>query len=172
MSQSSEARAIVACACNEHKNSDLRADNKDIIAAFDERLEELKATNRNLRLRIHNLERHNQYFERCESSWCNPSSDPVEFSKLPQGDRAKVERIAELEASLQFAQLERDNRTAAYEVGVKRIGELRRDKDLLDWLQERVVDTIYLDDGQIIDVRGGDLRKAIVAKREALAGKG
>jgi hypothetical protein len=33
----------------------------------------------------------------------------------------------------------------------------------LDWLQERVVDTIYLDGGKIIDVRGGDLRTAIDA---------
>lgn len=31
----------------------------------------------------------------------------------------------------------------------------------LDWLQERVVDTIYLDDGKIIDVRGNNLREAI-----------
>jgi len=35
----------------------------------------------------------------------------------------KDERIAELEQSLKFAQLERDNRTSAYEVGVKIIGE-------------------------------------------------
>jgi hypothetical protein len=27
---------------------------------------------RELRLRIHNTERHNQFFERCESQWCNP----------------------------------------------------------------------------------------------------
>lgn len=35
------------------------------------------------------------------------------------------------------------------------------DTALLDWLQERIVDTIYLDDGTIIDVRGEDLRKAV-----------
>jgi hypothetical protein len=35
------------------------------------------------------------------------------------------------------------------------------DSRRLDWLQEQLVDTIYLDDGRIVDVRGGDLRKAI-----------
>lgn len=35
------------------------------------------------------------------------------------------------------------------------------DKARLDWLQDRIVDTIYLDDGKIIDVRGNNLRKAI-----------
>ena len=29
----------------------------------------------NLRKRIHMLEKHNQWFERCESAWCNPSND-------------------------------------------------------------------------------------------------
>lgn len=28
-----------------------------------------------LRKLIHHLERHNQWFERCESGWCNPSDD-------------------------------------------------------------------------------------------------
>ncbi len=35
------------------------------------------------------------------------------------------------------------------------------DKEMLDWLQERVVDTIYLHDGKIMDVRGGNVREAI-----------
>lgn len=35
------------------------------------------------------------------------------------------------------------------------------DTELLDWMQEQIVDTIYLDDGRIIDVHGGDLRAAI-----------
>jgi hypothetical protein len=39
-----------------------------------------------------------------------------------------------------------------------------KDAELLDFLQGRVVDTIYLDDGQIIDVKGGDVRAAIAAK--------
>ena len=30
---------------------------------------------RGLRRRIHQLEKHNQHFERCESSWCHPSDD-------------------------------------------------------------------------------------------------
>lgn len=29
----------------------------------------------NLRKKIHLTERHNQWFERCESAWCNPSAD-------------------------------------------------------------------------------------------------
>lgn len=35
------------------------------------------------------------------------------------------------------------------------------DQRFLSWLQSRIVDTIYLDDGTIIDVAGGDLRGAI-----------
>lgn len=31
----------------------------------------------------------------------------------------------------------------------------------IEWLQEQIVDVIYLDDGRIIDVRGLDIRKAI-----------
>ena len=46
---------------------------------------------------------------------------------------------------------------------------MRSDREILDWLQEQIVDTIYLDDGQIIDVRGGDLRKAIAVRLPAKA---
>ncbi len=35
------------------------------------------------------------------------------------------------------------------------------DKARLDLLQNEIVDTIYMDDGRIIDVRGLDVRKAI-----------
>jgi hypothetical protein len=31
--------------------------------------------NRSLRYRLHRVETHNQWFERCESAWCNPSFD-------------------------------------------------------------------------------------------------
>lgn len=31
--------------------------------------------NDGLRRRIHIIEHHNQWFERCESGWCNPSAD-------------------------------------------------------------------------------------------------
>lgn len=41
----------------------------------------------------------------------------------------------------------------------------RADRARIDWLQGRVVDTIYLDDGKIVDVRGGDLRKALDAAK-------
>lgn len=46
-----------------------------------------------------------------------------------------------------------------------------RDKARLDWLQGRIVDTIYLDDGKIVDVRGLDLRKAIDAAAVRWPGK-
>lgn len=36
------------------------------------------------------------------------------------------------------------------------------DTDILDWLQDEQVDTIYLDDGRIIDVKSGDLRAEIL----------
>ncbi len=42
----SEAHQIVSSVCREYRNSDLRADNKDIIAAFDSRIEELKKSAR------------------------------------------------------------------------------------------------------------------------------
>jgi hypothetical protein len=35
------------------------------------------------------------------------------------------------------------------------------DTQRLDWLQEQIVDTIYLDDGTLIDVRGLSVREAI-----------
>src|SRR5262249_2937656 len=40
------------------------------------------------------------------------------------------------------------------------------DGQMIDWLQQEIVDTIYLDDGRIIDVRGGSLRDSI---REAMS---
>lgn len=42
---------------------------------------------------------------------------------------------------------------------------LQADADRLDWLQDRIVDTIYLDDGTIIDVRGDDIRSALDTAR-------
>lgn len=41
------------------------------------------------------------------------------------------------------------------------MGSARTDRRRLDWLQSRIVDTIYLDDGKIIDVRGNCVRDAI-----------
>lgn len=40
------------------------------------------------------------------------------------------------------------------------------DQVRIDWLQERIVDTIYLDDGKIIDVRGNNVRTALDAARQ------
>ncbi len=47
--------------------------------------------------------------------------------------------------------------------------ELRADRERMDWLQEAIVDTIYLDDFRVIDVRGNNLRAAIDAARKAAA---
>jgi hypothetical protein len=43
------------------------------------------------------------------------------------------------------------------------------DSVLLDWLQEQVVDTIYFDDGRIIDVQGHSVRVALDIARHAQA---
>jgi hypothetical protein len=44
--------------------------------------------------------------------------------------------------------------------------EREKDSERLDWLNEQVIDVIYLDDGRIIDVRGDSIRIAIDAARE------
>lgn len=41
------------------------------------------------------------------------------------------------------------------------------DTERIDWLQEQITDTIYLDDGRIVDVKGLDVRKAIDAEISA-----
>jgi len=45
--------------------------------------------------------------------------------------------------------------------------EALSDTQLLDWLEEQVVDTIYLDDGRVIDVGGNSVRA--VLRRVVLA---
>lgn len=45
------------------------------------------------------------------------------------------------------------------------------DKKILDWLQEEDVDTIYFDDGRIIDVKSGNLRAAITAAMKKAGAK-
>lgn len=55
--------------------------------------------------------------------------------------------------------------------GIEREGaaavEARKDTEMLDWLQAQLVDTIYLNDGRIIDVAGRyTLRHAIHTARE------
>jgi hypothetical protein len=46
----------------------------------------------------------------------------------------------------------------------ERAAELEQDRDILDWLNGQAVDVIYLDDGRIIDVRGEDLRAAVLKR--------
>lgn len=43
------------------------------------------------------------------------------------------------------------------------------DTDFLDWLNEQIVDVIYLDDGRVIDVCGNDIRGAISKAMKAKA---
>jgi len=47
------------------------------------------------------------------------------------------------------------------------VSELPSDKELLDWLEEQVVDVIYLDDGRIIDVAGNSVRAALARASRA-----
>jgi hypothetical protein len=58
---------------------------------MDERMAEAEALNLELRRRIHFVEKHNQYFQRCESAWCNPSADndPAKDAALARADAAK-----------------------------------------------------------------------------------
>lgn len=44
---------------------------------------------------------------------------------------------------------------------------MKTDTQILEWLTSQVVDVIYLDDGRIIDVKAGDVRRAIERKMEA-----
>jgi hypothetical protein len=51
-------------------------------------LSELEQQNLGLRRRLHQSERHNQYFFRCESAWCHPSvdNDPAKELAVDLGD--------------------------------------------------------------------------------------
>jgi hypothetical protein len=62
---------------------------------------EVRLAERNLRLRIHALEKHNQFFARCESGYCNPNKEADPASEL-HGDRfasemfRRVDEIADI----------------------------------------------------------------------------
>lgn len=68
------------------------------------------------RKRIHNVERHNQYFERCESQWCNPISPLAAAGPdlpLPMpGDLYASEREKAIRAELREALAESKRREA------------------------------------------------------------
>lgn len=54
------------------------------------------------------------------------------------------------------------DQAAKLDAAKQHIAELEADKARIDWLEEQPVDTLYLDDGRIIDIAGRiDLRKAI-----------
>lgn len=80
---------------------------------FEQRIKELEVEREGLRWRIHFLEHHNQWFERCESAWCNPSADNHPAVGYKAGTRTnelsyeelKAERD-ELQRQLDEAQLE------------------------------------------------------------------
>lgn len=62
---------------------------------------------------------------------------------------------------------ERDALQLRLNAADQRIDELGGDKARIDWLAEQPVDTLYLDDGRIIDIAGRiDLRDAIDAAIE------
>jgi len=44
--------------------------------------------------------------------------------------------------------------------------EALRDRERLEWLTEEQTDTIYMDDGRIVDVKSGSVRAAIDAARK------
>jgi len=73
---------------------------------FRERIEDLEKANFNLRRAYHNVSAHNQFFERCEDPYCQPNPTlSCAFSTrsdtdMTPGDRAKVERIQDLERDL------------------------------------------------------------------------
>lgn len=63
---------------------------------------------------------------------------------------------------------ERDAEQALRTAADERADVLERDKVRIDWLAEQPVDTLYLDDGRIIDIAGRvDLRDAIDAAMAA-----
>lgn len=63
---------------------------------------------------------------------------------------------------------ERDALQALLTAADERVDVLERDKARIDWLAEQPVDTLYLDDGRIIDIAGRvDLRDAIDAAMAA-----
>ena len=49
---------------------------------------------------------------------------------------------------------------------LKELAELREDRERLNWMQSEITDTIYLDDGRIVDVAGGNVRAKIDAARK------
>jgi hypothetical protein len=68
-----------------------------------------------------------------------------------RGERAWARHCALYEAQQVFLKA----------LGTSVLAQTPADTARLDWLQGRIVDTIYLDDGKIVDVRGNNLREAI-----------
>lgn len=84
---------------------------------------------------------------------CECGHRPVQYVLGETFDRMKAERDA-LQRLLNAADERED--------------VLERDKVRIDWLAEQPVDTLYLDDGRIIDIAGRvDLRDAIDAAMTA-----
>jgi hypothetical protein len=101
----------------------------------------------------------------------------------PQFDdffRCRIDSLADKHPTLIVRQLARRLREAWKAPG--QVERDREDSELLDWLTEQLVDTIYLDDGRIIDVGTGriglknhavsphDVRSAIRAARSSEGG--
>ncbi len=84
-------------------------------------------------------------------------------------DQPLTEHIAALEACIadQEAALKAANENSVRVIREK--GELeaalKTERERIDWLNEQIVDVIYLDDGRLIDVKGNDVRPALDAAR-------
>lgn len=104
-----------------------------------------------------------------ESDW--PEYAPVwQMIERRMTGQLSVTAAEELDAVLHWrdkhaqAIKERDALQLRLNEADQRIDELERDKARIDWLADQPVDTLYLDDGRIIDIAGRiDLRDAIDA---------
>lgn len=89
-------------------------------------------------------------------------SDPAEIAEILYRDRLAAWMIEN-----GFATGHGDWSEDLLKELAQQIGELRRDKALLDKLQRLEPDTIYLDDGRIIDIAGRrTVREAIDSMQE------
>lgn len=79
-----------------------------------------------------------------------------------------AEQVADLQLQLNNSLAREQALQALLTAADERADVLERDKVRIDWLEEQPVDTLYLDDGRIIDIAGRvDLRDAIDAAMAA-----
>jgi hypothetical protein len=79
-----------------------------------------------------------------------------------------AEQVADLQLQLNNALAREQALQQLLTAADERVDVLELDKARIDWLAEQPVDTLYLDDGRIIDIAGRvDLRDAIDAAMAA-----